>query len=260
VTQTAEFPIELISSYAFALVLILARVGAALALLPGLGEASIPAVMKSGALLCLVMLLLPIITPEAFQPPANEASLGLMVLAELANGLWFGWLARVIVTSLPLAGQVIADFAGLSNILMPSPELGPQSSAIGRLFEVAVPTLILSTGLYEELLSALADSYRVFPAGTLFGVADSVALAATVIAESFYLSLRLATPFLVLSVAWHLATGLIARLVPKLQIFFVAMPGQIWLSLSLLALLCGAIFRAWTEAMKTEFLALLGGG
>ena len=259
-TKVVGFPTDLISNYAFALVLTLARVGAILAMLPGLGETSVPAVMKSGTLLCLTMLLLPIVAPAFSPPPESEVALGLMVLAELANGLWFGWLTRVIVTSLPMVGQIIADFAGLSNILMPSPELGAQASAIGRLYEVAVPTLILSTGLYAELLSALVGFYRVVPAGTLAGSPDSVALAVTVIVESFNLALRLASPFIVASIAWHLATGLIARLVPRLQIFFVGMPGQIWLGLSLLALLSSAIIGAWIEAVGTGFLALPGGG
>jgi len=120
VTGFAGLSGDLILDHAFSLVLILARIGATFALLPGLGESTIPAVVKAGMVLTLTILLLPVIEPLLPPRPESEVVLGLLVLTELANGLWFGWLARILTTSLPLAGQYIADFAGLANVLQPS--------------------------------------------------------------------------------------------------------------------------------------------
>ena len=91
---------DLILDHAFGLVLVLARVGATLAFLPGLGEATIPAVVKAGMVLTLTILLLPIIEPLLPPRPDSEVALGLLVMTELANGIWFGWLARVLTISL----------------------------------------------------------------------------------------------------------------------------------------------------------------
>jgi flagellar biosynthetic protein FliR len=251
---------DAIADNTFTLVLLLARIGATLALLPGLGETSLPSVVKAGTILVLTILLLPIIGPVMPPRPESEVSLGLMVLAELANGLWFGWLARIISSSLPLAGQFIADFAGLTNVLLPSAELGSQSTAIASFYDVAVPTLILSTGLYRELLSALVGFYRLVPPGTLAPAQGGAVMTVTVVAESFGLALRIAAPFILASVAWNLATGLIARLVPRLQIFFVGLPGQIWLGLLLLATLAAPMIVAWMQAVRGGFETIPGGG
>jgi flagellar biosynthetic protein FliR len=250
---------DMILNHAFGLVLVLARVGATLAFLPGLGEASIPAVVKAGMVLTLTMLLLPIIEPALPPRPESEVALGLMVMTELANGLWFGWLARILTTSLPIAGQLIADFAGLANVLLPNPELGPETTAISQLYDVAVPALILSSGLYTVQLSALAGFYQLIPPGTLAWAADSAAMSVSVVAESFNLALRLAAPFILASVAWNVAVGLIARLVPRLQIFFVALPGQIGLGLLLLAAIAAPMIAAWMEAMRAGLGGLPGG-
>ena len=251
---------DLILDHAFSLVLVLARIGATFALLPGLGESTIPAVVKAGMVITLTILLLPIVEPVLPPRPESEVALGLMVLAELANGLWFGWLARIMTTSLPLAGQFIADFVGLSNVLQPSPDLGTQTTAISRLYEVAVPALLLSTRLYTVLLSALLRFYQVIPPGSLAWVPDSAATTVSVVAESFDLALRLSAPFILAAIAWHVAIGLIARLVPRLQIFFVALPGQIGLGLLLLAAVAAPTVGAWIEAIGTDLGVLPGGG
>ena len=251
---------ELIVGHAFTLLLLLARIGPVFALLPGLGESSAPMPLKAGLALSLSLLLLPVIEPLAPPRPDTETVLGLMIAAEIVNGLWFGWLVRVMTSSLPAAGQFIADFAGLSNVLQPSQDFGGQTTVVARLFEVAVPALVLSSGLYTVPLSALAGFYRLVPPGSALWAADSAALTAAAVAESFALALRLASPFVLAAIAWNTAIGLIARLVPKLQIYFVALPGQIGLFLVLLGAIAVPLIVAWMEAMRAALGALPGAG
>jgi flagellar biosynthetic protein FliR len=260
VTGFAAIPPDLILNHAFSLVLVLARIGATFALLPGLGESTIPAFVKAGMVLTLTILLLPIIEPALPPRPESVVVLARMVLIELANGLWFGWLARILTTSLPLAGQFIADLAGLANVLQPSQDLGPQSTVLSRLYDVAVPVLILSTGLYRLLLSSLVGFYQLAPPGTLAWSGDSAAATVAITAQCFRLAVQLAAPFILAAVAWHVAVGLIARLVPRLQIFFVALPGQIGLGLLLLAVISLPMIGSWMEAMRASFATLPTGG
>jgi flagellar biosynthesis protein FliR len=250
----------LVLDHAFGLVMVLARIGATFALMPALGEASIPAVVKAGTILTLTIVLLPIVEPDLPPRPENEAMLGIMLAGELLNGLWLGWIARVLVTSLPLAGQFIADFAGVSNVLLPNPEPGAQTTAISRLYEVAVPALILGSGLWSGLIAAMVGSYRLIPPGTTAWLPDGTARAVSVTAHSFDLAVRLAAPFILASVAWNVAVGLIARLVPRLQIFFVTLPGQIGLGLLLLAAVAVPIADVWIDSMRSGIALLPGGG
>ena len=249
---------EAIQAHAFAFVLILSRIGGAIALLPGLGEVSAPLMLKAGLALCLTLLMLPLVEPALPPRPENQIALALMVAAEIGNGLWFGWLVRVLTVSLPAAGQIVAECVGLSNVLQPSQEFGSQTTAVARWYEVAVPALFLTSGLYTLPLTALAGYYRLIPPGTALWAADSAAATVTAVAESFALALRLASPFILMAIVWQSSIGLVARLVPRLQVFFVAMPGQIAIGLLLLAFLGAPLTAAWMQAMRTSLSALPG--
>lgn len=101
--------------WAPAFALVLARVGAVMTLLPGLGEAAAPAVVRIGLALCITILLLPELQPII--PPVPEANfdMALMVAGEVITGLWFGWITRMIVLALPICAQFIGYFIGLSS-------------------------------------------------------------------------------------------------------------------------------------------------
>lgn len=250
---------ELIGQGAFGLMLVLARVAGAVMLLPGLGETGPPAVLRAGLALCLSLLLLPPLLPTL--PPAPEAGLqaALMIAAEAFTGLWFGWLARLIALALPMAAQFIAYLLGLSSVLQPDPQLGPQSTALARLFDMAAPLIILSTGLYQMPLTALGGLYQLVPPGALLSAADTTQSAVEMVTRGFDLALRLSAPFVLAAVAWNLATGLVARLVPRLQVYFAALPGQLLGGFLMLLFLTGAVMAAWGGAARSWFAVLPGG-
>ena len=246
--------------WAFGFMIVLARVGGSMMLLPGLGETAPPSMLRAGLAGCIALLLLPGLMPAMPMPPEAGLQLGLMLAAEVVTGVWFGWLARALVLALPMAGQFMAYMIGISNVLQTDAALGPQTTAVARLFDAAVPMLILMTGLYTVPLAALEGLYRLIPAGALLPAADSSQTVLRVVAESFALALRLASPFVLASLVWHVGTGLMARFLPRLQVYFVAVPGQILGGILLLASLSGALVSAWMEATRIGLSALPGTG
>jgi flagellar biosynthetic protein FliR len=258
VTADAIALLASLPAWSFAFMLVLARFGAAMALLPGLGEATVPAMVRVGLAFGIAILLLPAIFPKP--PPLPEMGLVAagMIAAEVVTGLWLGWLARLICLALPIAAQFIAYLLGISTVLQPDAELGPQSTALSALFEIAAPVVLLVSGLYTLPLTALAGSYRLIAPGALLPVADGTATTVAAVGQAFGLALRLASPFVLAAVIWHVAIGLIARLVPRLQIYFVSLPGQIAGGLLLLASLFGVILAAWQDAARDGLAALPG--
>ena len=241
-------------AWAFAFALVLSRCGAAMALLPGLGESELPAVVRAGLTLALVVLIL----PGVGQVPLSDGwETAVMVGAELLTGLMIGWLARSVTIALPIAGQIISFMAGLSNVISPDPVLG-QSSAFMRLFSLVMPVLVLKTGLWALPVAALLGSYRLVGPGHFLPVADGTEAALAAVASAFGLALQLAAPFVVASTIWQVALGLMSRLVPQLQVFFAAVPGQILGGLALLALVSAGLIGVWLDATQASFAALPG--
>lgn len=248
-----------LTTLAFTFMLVLCRCAAAVMLLPGLGESEPPAILRAGLAIGITILLVPLVSGLMPPEPASIWRLAAMVAAELLAGGVLGWLARLVALALPAAGQVISLMTGLSSVLQPDPTLGAQSAAIGRLFNLLAPVLILSTGLYALPLGALANSYAVFPAGGAIAPGDLAQTAVRAVSASFSLAFRLASPFVLLSLIWQVALGLLARLVPQIQVYFAALPGQVLGGLLLLALLGAPIVHAWLAAVHEGFLALPGG-
>jgi flagellar biosynthesis protein FliR len=257
-TDDAANLLQGLPAWAFAFILVMARIGAAMMLLPGLGEAVAPTMLRVGLSAGVTVLLLPGIAPSVPTVPDTGLQAGLMLSAEVITGLWLGWLARLLVLALPIAGQLIAYMLGVANVLQPDPALGGEATPIARLFAVAAPLAILVTGLYALPLAALAGSYQLIPAGSLLPAADTAQAAARATGVAFALAVRLASPFLLVAIVWHVAIGLLARLVPRLQIYFIAMPGQILGGILLLAILATSILSAWQAAIQAGFASMPG--
>jgi flagellar biosynthetic protein FliR len=252
-TMLASLP-----GWAFALMLVVARTGAAMVMLPGLGETSAPTVARAGLAFGIALLVLPSVAPLVPSVPDPGIAAAGMVAAEVVTGLWLGWLARIIVLALPVAGQMTSYLLGLSNVLQPDAEIGGQATAVARLFDVAVPVLVLGSGLYVLPLAALSGSYTLVAPGTLLPSADTAATAVSAVAKAFTLALQLAAPFLLASVVWTVAIGLLARLVPRLQVYFLAMPAQIFGGLLLLALAIAGMLSAWQGAARGMLMSMPG--
>jgi flagellar biosynthetic protein FliR len=257
---TDQALLDSLAPLAFHAVLIFARVGAAMMLLPGLGEAEIPASVRLAIALALVPLLLPLLSPGLPPVPEQPAELVRLITLETLAGLWLGGLARLILLALAMAGQVAALMLGLSSVLTQDPALGQGGTALSRLFGMLAALLVLSTGLYALPLSALAGSYAVLPAGDPLPAGLAAESLAAMGAESLALALRLAAPFVLAAVLFNLALGLLARLAPQVQVYFVAVPAQILGGLALLGLVAAPLLAVFGAALVEAFGRLPGAG
>lgn len=244
-------------SLAFAAMLVVCRVGMVVMLLPGLAEIEAPAMLRVGLALGISALLLPHVaaavpsTPDGAEGPR-------MIIAELVTGTAIGWLARLPVLALAMAGAIISTLLGLSSVLQPDPALGGQSTALARLFGLAAPVLILASGLYTLPLSALARSYDLVGPGGVLPAGDTAEMFVRVAGGALALAVQLSAPFVVAGIVWQVAVGLLARVAPQLQAFTVAAPGQILGGLVLLGLLASRLLAAWESGLSASWSTLPG--
>jgi len=250
--------LETLPGLGFAFLAVFARVGATVLSMPGLGEIEVPAQIRLALSLSLTLLLLPLVEP--LLPAAPEAPLAVasLLTTETLIGVFLGSCARVIFLALPLAGQLIGLMIGLSNVLQFDPTLSGTGSALTRFLGMGAVVLLFSLGLHALPLAALLGSYRSFPVGAALPAGDLATTVVGTVATGFALAFQLATPFVLASVVLQAALGLISRLVPQIQVFFVAMPVQLLGGLVLLAILVGPLFETWSQALRNSLLTLAG--
>ncbi|MGV3491938.1 MAG: flagellar biosynthetic protein FliR [Devosia sp.] len=223
---------------AYTYLIIFARVGAMLMLIPALGEASIPARMRLTFALLLSAVLYPVAVAEI--PPMGDDLFGILVtlFQEIAVGLIFGAIARLSVTGTATAGAVIASAAGISLAQSVDPvNGGVQGALIGAFLSMLGIALIFATDLHHVALSAIHDSYMVFSPRDPLMFGDAAQTVLEVIAGAFVIGVQMSAPFIVFSLVFNLGMGILSRLMPQLQVFFIAMPATVGVGLILMAML-----------------------
>ena len=243
---------------AHALMLVLARVGTVAMLLPGVGESETPMTVRAGWAFALTLVLFPVVAPLLPAMPAGPAPLAAELAAEIVTGLWLGWLTRLAVMAMPMAGGVISYMTGLSSVLHPSTDGGGQNPELSQLFTLAIPVIVLATGLYALPLRALVGSYSLIAPGHVLPAGDGAQMIVTAVGAAFALALQLAAPFVIASIVWQSTLGFVARLVPRLHVHFVGLPGQLLGGLALLALLGSSLLLVWSDAIRDGWSRLPG--
>ena len=239
--------------------LVFARVGGMVMLLPGFGEASVPPIIRAGIAMAFTIIIFSLV--ESRLPTVSQLpfALGSALISEIAIGLYLGWLVKVAALALPMAGQVISYQIGLSSVIVPDQQLGAQSTLLSSAFGLAVPALIFGSGLFALPIMALVTSYRLMPPGGVIQASDIVHLAFMFSRQEFLMALRLAAPFLVAGLMWQAGLAIITKLVPQIQIFFIAAPGQILGGLTLLGLTCMTLIALWERGFNHIISLGLGG-
>jgi flagellar biosynthetic protein FliR len=238
--------------------LVFSRTGAIMMLLPALGEGGIPARVRLVLALAVTVAMTPVVA-HAYpaQAPANVLKLGLLIAQEVTAGILIGAMSRIIMSALQTAGYLIATQTGLAYAQTVDPTQHEQGAVIGNFFSLLGAVLIFSTDLHHLAIGAIAGSYKMIPPGTALPTGDMAELTIRLVSASFVLGFQLAAPFLVFGFALYAALGILARLMPQLQVFFVAMPINIMFGFVLLALLLGSmmtLFLNFFSAQMAQFL------
>lgn len=237
---------DFLPTQVYIILLVLARVGGTVMLIPGIGETFVPVQFRMILAMGLSLVVAPLVgNTIPFAPTAPE--LVKLLFVELVIGLYFGIVARIVLLALDTAGQVIAMNTGLANAQIFNPALATQGSLPGFFLLNVATLLLLISDLHHLLIRALIDSYTLFPPGAALPAADFADAISRIIADSFEIAIQIAAPFLVLGLLFYVVMGIMARLMPQLQIFFVALPVQVMMGLVILSLVLGGAMLVFLE-------------
>ncbi|MEM9782781.1 MAG: flagellar biosynthetic protein FliR [Pseudomonadota bacterium] len=241
---------------------VFARVGAALALVPGLGARSVPARVRIAAAVMLTALVLPVIGPVvADRVPRTPDALAGTVLAEVAAGLTIGLGFRALVFALQITGTVAAQSITLVHLFGTPIETAGEPS-LATLLTLGGVALLLTIGLHVDLVAAIVTLYAVLPFALAPPPGDTAAFAAERAAGAFALGLGLAVPFVLVGFAYNLALGALSRAMPQLLVALVGVPALVGLGLVTLWLVLPEMMTRWlgiaVEVMAAPLSAPLG--
>jgi flagellar biosynthetic protein FliR len=250
---------QLVSVNLFQFFLVFARLGSAIMLLPGFGEAYVPPRVRLIFALTVSFALTPMIASGLPAMPAAMSEFVALLLVEIGIGLFFGMLARIILLGAQSAGSVVALQIGLASALVADPTTQQQAAITGNFLLALTVVLIFATGLDHMTLKGLAGTYAIFPAGEVPPMGDVANHASRIVADSFAVAIAMTAPFLVYGIVFAVALGLLARLMPTLQVFFIAMPMQLLAGFALLAVALTSMMLYFLSSYEERMSVFLGG-
>ena len=251
--------VNYLSSHFGLFLLVLVRFSSLLLSFPFLSAPFIPSNVKILFVLALTFFTLPYVNGSVDLSHLSFMELLLLVLKETFVGFFLSLVAMIFYGIVIYAAELISYTMGLTVVNMFDPTFG-MVSVLGRFFVLLFYAVFFSTGAYRVFIGALFESFKVVPVGS-FSLSEP--LYRFFLREGallFFLSFKMAFPFLVVLFITNLALALINRLIPQINVFIVGLPLQLFVGILLTAVGFSAIIfftRGLVERFVEEFITAL---
>lgn len=243
----------------FSTFLIFCRIGSAVMFLPGVGETFVSPMIRLVFAGLLSVMLVPLYQSSIPLIPESSISLFLIIAGEITIGIIIGMVMRTILSAVHVLGMTISYQSGLSSGMMFDPSQGTQGTLFGNFLTLLVVVIIVSSDLHFLLIKAITNSYAVFSFGSYYEHHDDFTnLVIRTTSDAFNIGVQMSAPFIVAGLLLYIVAGVLSRIMPQLQIFFLILPAQILISLIILMATVGGIVLWFVEYYREAITNLFG--
>jgi flagellar biosynthetic protein FliR len=230
-----SYPLEqLLPANVFALLLVATRMAGAISFLPGFGDAYVTVRIRVVLAVAITIVVTPVLADRLPAEPKDLAELSGLIASEAFIGSFIGIVTRVLLGSLETAGAIIATQSSLASAITFDPGSQRNETLPASLMGALALVLIFALNIHHVLLTGLVDSYQAFPAGAAPPFDDLSQAMIRLVAQGFVIALEISAPYIILGSLFYLSLGLIGRIMPQLQIFYIGLPLQIMGGLTML--------------------------
>lgn len=243
-----SLPLEQIALFFFVMV----RVAAIVFVLPFLESRNVPVLLKVGLAISIAWLLLARINSSPPSLDNSPVAFALGIASEVAIGLIIGLMVKLLFVGVQLAGQLAGFQMGLAiaNVMDPSSSL--QIPLLSQFLNLFAFMIFLSLNIHYYFIKVLVDGFEIIPFWSAQFDGNLYELIMKTTANAFTIAIQIGAPVIVALFLTSVALGLIARTVPQMQIFIVAMPVKIIMGL----LFLGFSLPYCMSFLKTAFINL----
>ncbi len=234
----------------FPFFLLFTRVGAAIMVFPAISDPSINVRARLLIVLGISFILFPLLSPQLPTLPGRVGEMMVLMFGEMIIGILLGMGARLMMAAMTLAGELIAFLAGFQSASLFDPSTNTNTGAPAIFLTLCASVVLLGLGLHHQLILAIVESYSVFKPGVLPDVGDVSAAFVQMMSLIMQFGLQLAAPVVVAGILTNALFGVLNRLVPQLQIFFVGVPVSMTIGVLILVAALGSMLQLWATATQ----------
>lgn len=161
----------------------------------------------------------------------------IIVIKESVTGIIIGMSAAICVSILNFAGQLVDMEIGLSMVSLFDPVSKDTVTISGTYFNYAVTLMLLISGLYQFVLSAIVQSFTLIPInGAVFDSEKLLASMLLFLKDYLIIGFRLCLPVFTSMLLMNAILGVLAKVSPQLNMFAIGMQLKILVGLGVIFL------------------------
>ncbi len=240
------------------------RVGTALMLLPVFGYNALPVQLKAGLAFLLAVLMAPTASQALYSAPPGVMGAALAGISEVLVGLVFGMTAFLILVGAEFAGTIVGMQMGFGIVTVIDPQLG-DTSLLGQYYYMFALMVFICLDLHLPLIRALGETFQLIPLGGAFFIDKLPMEYARLSAQVFVVAVKFAAPVMAMMFITEMALGVIARVVPQMNVFIVGFPLKIgvgmWglaISAPLFVYVAAKVFTMFENELRALMVLLSG--
>ena len=211
--------------------LVFLRVGAILLSIPIFDSRSIPFFFKIALAFATGIVLFPLLKLDVAPVPSNLFPFGINVAGEILLGLAVGFSVKLIFAGIQLAGQLAGYQMGLAIANVMDPATSEQVPLLAQFNNLMGLLIFLSINAHYWFIKALTESFRLVPPLNVNFGQSLLEQLIHLSGNMFIIALQVGAPVIAAMLLTSVAFGLIARTVPQMNVFIVAMPLKIGVGL-----------------------------
>jgi len=231
--------------------LVFFRISAMLMTIPFFSSRNIPLLFKVGLAVCMSVLMVPLLEGTSLIMTQSILVLMLRLIGEIAIGVIIGLAVQMIFTAVQMAGQLVGFQMSFAIANVVDPAGGNQVPLLSQFTNVLAMLLFLATNAHHLLLRTLTESFHLIPPLGFHYRQAMVEQIMVLAGNMFVVAIKLGAPIIIVLLLTSVAMGLMARTVPQMHVFIVAMPlkiavGFIFLGLAMpyMSAFLGQLFNA----------------
>lgn len=226
--------------------LIFVRISTALIASPVFGSRSVPALPKIFLSLVIAYVVYLTIDRNAIASVPSGWMLVILSLKEAVTGLIIGFMLQFVFWGVSYAGTLIGFDMGLTMAEVFNPSSDESGNVVGEfLYYGALMIFFLING-HHYIISSLKHSFSVVPLGKFVISKPVFDLIIIYSASVFIIAVKIASPIIVSFFLVHIGEGIVARIIPQMQVFFVTQPLKVGIGVAML----GAITPLYLYVIK----------
>lgn len=227
---------------------------------PVLAGRSIPNPIKIGLGLILAIFMTPLNFVGFGRTGMDLLSFSVAIGKEILIGTLTGYAANLAFGALSIAGNLIGLGSGFAAAQILNPALEEQGTPLDQILVVTSFLIFLAINGHHSFLLGLQRTFEVLPINSnLPDVAQEPVLKLT--ASLIQVGVQMSFPLLATLLLTDLAMGLLARVAPQIQVFFLGIPLKIGLGIFALAIsipTLSPLIRTIFGNIAPQMLVLLG--